>query len=172
VPAEAGDEFLQLVVKTSFAPPPPAGAEVVWESTIESVSPRYTKNGALDEGTYVIRLTKEVPNDDGLLQVLLKDGRKPWLRVSPLLVMPYKPAIMNQEAVPGLGRGQPTKLLYVQFNAGLLPADAALLPGVPVLFLSQNFPNPNPKAAADTQKVLDLLDNIRIQLTKPNTTTP
>jgi hypothetical protein len=41
-----------------------------------------------------------------------------------------------------------------------------------VLFFSQNYPNPGPKATADAQKVLDLLDNIRIQLTKPNSAVP
>ena len=67
-----------------------------------------------------------------------------------------------------------TLRLLVQFNAKTLPPDEeALLPGATGSFLSQNYPNPTPRAAADSnQRVIDLLDNIRIQLTRPNGLNP
>jgi hypothetical protein len=159
VPGYAGYEFLQLVQRTSFAPPPSAPAEVFWETGIVSVQPHFDAKGKRDENKFELTLLRPVPNDDGLMRVTLRDGRKRWLTVSGL----YDPA-------NGLVRGTPTLRLLVQFNAKTLPPDEeALLPGATASFLSQNYPNPTPRAAADTnQRVIDLLDNIRIQLTRPN----
>jgi hypothetical protein len=89
-----------------------------------------------------------------------------------MITMPFEPEKAPQQEMPGIARGAATKLLYATFGANMVPGDAALLPGATALFLAQNYPNPTPKAAADSQKVLDLLDNIRIQLSKTNPTSP
>jgi hypothetical protein len=160
VPEYAGNEFMQLVQRTSFAPPPSAPAEVFWETGIVTVHPHFNAKGQRLENKFELTLLRPVPNDDGLLRVTLRDGRKRWLTVNPIL-----------EDVNGpLVRGTLTLRLLVQFNAKTLPPDEeALLPGATASFLSQNYPNPTPRAAADTnQRIIDLLDDIRIQLTKPN----
>src|SRR5207244_5718616 len=156
---------------TSFAPPPDSPV-VLCESFIDSITPRYDKNGKKLEGKYVVSLTKPVPNDDGLLQVMFPDGRKPWLTVEALLVMPYQPDVKDQKEIPGITRGVPTKQLFLQFGPGLTAADAGFFRGASALFYSPDYPNPSPKAPVDSQKVLDSLDNIRIQLTKPTSTSP
>jgi hypothetical protein len=163
VPGYAGNEFLQLVQRASVAPPPSAPAEVFWETGIVSVQPHFNAKGIRVENKFELTLLRPVPNDDGLLRVTLRDSRKRWLTVSAFL------EDANAPKAP-LVRGTLTLRLLVQFNAKTLPPDEeALLPGATASFLSQNYPNPTPRAAADAnQRIIDLLDNIRIQLTRPN----
>ncbi|HZZ82607.1 MAG TPA: hypothetical protein VFE62_29180 [Gemmataceae bacterium] len=172
IPREAGGDFLQLVIRTSFLPAPPAPAEVAWETSIKSIDPAYDKDGNLAPNRYVITLTKDVPNDDGLLQVTMKD-KKPWLRAEGLYNKPFEKGKAKQQQEAGLAPGVPTKTLYVRLDTTMTPADTVQLAGSAALFLSQHYPNPSPRpGGADTQKVLDLLDNIRIQLTKTNFASP
>jgi hypothetical protein len=160
IPIEAGPAFLQLIVDTSFAPPPAAPAEVYYDATITGFDPQLDVNKKVVPFHYVLTLSKAVPNDDGIIQVVLKDGRKPWL-----------PAFRLQQ--DGLPDGAPTKLILTQFNPTTLASDAqSQLVGSAILFFSQHFPNVSAKAAADNQKVLDALEAIRLQLLKPNPALP
>jgi hypothetical protein len=170
IPIEAGPSFLELVVTTSFVPPN-APAEVFWDTSIVTVEARLGKNNQLIPGKFILTLSKEVPNDDGLLRVTLRDGRKLWLRI--FAVEPSPDAgRKDPPQVPPVPLGQPTKKLYTQMNtevAGAYPA--ATFTNAAAQFLSRNFPNSNPKPA-DSQRTLDLLDQIRIQLNKTNPTSP
>ena len=154
VPAEAGPAFLQLIMKTSFAPPPSAPAEVYYDSSIASVE-------RVDGRPFhfVLTLAKAVPDDEGIMQVVLKDGRKPWL---PILRL-------NRAMQPG---APVTKVLTVYSDKTLPPDASAQLKGSAVLFFSRHFPNPNPKVASDNQKVLDALETIRLQLLRTNPSSP
>jgi hypothetical protein len=154
-------------MKTSFAPAPSAPPEVGWETGVKGIAVAYDKNGEIAPNRYVLTLTKDVPNDDGLLQVKSSDGKKTWLRVEALSNAPYEAGKPGQMSKAGLDFGTPTTSLYARLQATMVPSDRIAMIGSSALFLSERFPNLSPKpAGADAQKVLDLLDNIRIQLTK------
>lgn len=102
-----------------------------YHNEIESIAPRYGKNGQAVEFHYLVTLLKPVTNEEGTLEVWPRDGHKISLAVEPLLVLPYKPEIKNQDQVPGLARGKPTKQLYLDYPGKL---DTSLLQGAWVVF--------------------------------------
>src|SRR5262249_31720 len=120
---------------------------------------------------WVLTLTKEVPNDDGILTITLKGGRKLSLPIRHVGQMPLMGKGKGGEQGPGLG--VPIKMLYTQFSDNLIPpAQLMQLIGAPVQFFSQNFPNVNPRPGNSNQKIEDSLESIRLLLTRPNTLNP
>lgn len=163
IPLEAGPEFLELVMTTAINPSP-APAPIYWESTITTIVPQHDKNGQEVPYKWVITLSKEVPNDDGLMVITLKGSRVtlPIQRVDQMPIQAGKPA--QQE---GPGAGVPTKVLYAQFSDAVIPrAQVTGLIGAPVQFFARNYPNLNPRPSNDSQKIEDSLESIRLLLTK------
>jgi hypothetical protein len=158
VPTEAGAAFLELVIKTSFLPPPSAPAEGYYDSAITAVE-HQLENGTPVPFHYILILSKGIPNDEGVMQVILKDGRKAWLPIYQL--------------DPKMKDGDLTNKVLTQYNEKTLRPDIqAMLRGSSIRFYSNRFPNPNPKGTSDNQKVLDALETIRLQLLRGNPNLP
>jgi hypothetical protein len=168
VPAEAGPAFLRLVLKTSFTTD--QAGPVYWTSSIASVVPRFDESGRAIPFAFVITLSSEVPNDNGTMLVTPKGGKPTALQIQALDILPFAKDAKGQTEKVGPLRGVPTKILYAQN----LPVDVTTdsLTGVAVRFLAETFPNTRSQPTADTQKIQDTLENIRLLLNRATPVTP
>ena len=149
IPAEAGEKFLELVLKTATvsnpnAPPPPMG---YWETTIKSYVIQPAPEGASqDYFAYTLTVATPVPNDLGSAQVIRSNGSKDWVVVTlPPTTGPIQ---------------QTTPTLVVHSKEKLTQ-----LTGATIRFFAINQPNLQPQATTGPS-VQNSLENIRIQLNK------
>jgi len=171
VPAEAGPEFLQLVLTTSLLPPH-AAPTVYWDTTITGFAARLDANGAGLPNRWVVSLGKDVPNDEGYLAVTPQGGRKVWLPVERVDMLPFTADKKGGGPNPG-GPGAPTKILYTQFGPKTLAIDQLPgLSGAATQFYARNIPNLGFRQPADAQNVQDTLDSIRMLLSKSTVVNP
>jgi hypothetical protein len=172
IPVEAGPAFQQLVLTTSFLPPP-AAVPVYWDTTIASITAQLDqKTKEPLENRWVVTFSKQVPNDDGVLTFSLKGGKKVSL---PMIRVPLMPVTPDQKGSPAQspGPGMPTSSLYTQFDKTTIPTERLIdATGAPAQFFAQNFPNLAPPPSKDNQKIQDTLESIRLLLNKTNPLNP
>lgn len=146
VPAEAGEAFLDLVLKTAMSPAASDATAPIgyWESKIictEDITDKKDKYH-----TYRLQLHDKLPADQGTVQVLRSNGSREWLAV-----------LTDPVADPNVDSSD--KFLVQSAK----PLDK--MNGATVRFFADDHPNLTIKAAP-AQKVQDTLESIRILLNK------
>jgi hypothetical protein len=147
VPMEGGNEFMKLVLTTSFIQED-SGTLVYWDTTIDKIK----DVSQIDSPTskYEIILHDSIPNDRGIIAFVPKPTCKPIWRPVEAGSGPLGPPVDEK-----------TKTILFVFSNDPLNID----PGTPARLFLNNYPNPKPKNP-DNQKVLDTLDNIRVLLNR------
>jgi hypothetical protein len=153
VPESAGQEFLQLVLQTTFmrgpeTTPPP----VYWSAKVISVDKDWT---AMDDGKAIYRVLnfdQPVPNGNALMLANLTDGRKIRLDLSAVLEG-------RDKSKPPLGKD--ITYLKASWNPKLRMFDADNLIGASAQIFSHDYPPPAVVAAPGLRRISDNLDAIR-----------
>jgi hypothetical protein len=161
VPLDAGPMFLQLTLKTAFMRGPDAPPPIYWSTTVDSVTPRYDKNGKPIPFKYVIAFSSEVPNDTGFVQIALASGIKQKVTLQKLDVQPYLEGQTDQTPVPVPDSVASTKILYAIHNPATVSVDQ--FENRPALVYSDHHPNLIAKSP-DAQRLDDLLVQYRRSL--------